>query len=73
MAIKIEIPTAKRVLLEIALTIFDSVAPITFRIPISLMRFCELYKVNPKSPREAMNMARMEKIRVMAPVRFSSA
>jgi len=73
MAIKIEIPTATTVLLDMALTIFDSVAPITFRIPISLMRFWELYSVNPKSPREAINMARMEKINVIAPVRFSSA
>src|SRR4051812_6459415 len=37
-------------------------APNTFRIPISFVRNCAVYVANPSNPRQAIKMARQEKV-----------
>lgn len=42
--------------------ILETEAPITFRIPISLVRCSAVKDAKPNIPRHAMDIARMEKI-----------
>ena len=58
--------------LLIKITISNTDAPSTLRIPISLVRFCALNAARPKSPRQAIKIDKIVKmIKNFKPWRFS--
>jgi penicillin V acylase-like amidase (Ntn superfamily) len=73
MAIKQEMTTNFKKSLESIFHTLNTVAPNTFRTPISFVRCSATKEVNPKSPKQLIKIAKAVKIPDKVPIRYSEA